>query len=174
MLRDNTSHNQAQADTRAWSRQDSRDPLLQVSQVLIKELQKITPSSTDDQSSISRGHGNQRKRQRLETDHSVHFQNGLDFEDGSDLGSLPQPEILSLIIDKYFRVLQHWIPFLHQKRFENQLNDTPKKERNAVVLHAITCATLRFVRREDHGMSELEASNQVRHSRQVVMLTALC
>ena len=172
MLRDNGTYNQTQANTSAEPRQD---PLLQVSQVLIKELQRITSSPIDDRFNTSRGCGNQRKRQRLETDHGVDFQNGLDIEDGSDLlGSLPQPDILSLIIDKYFRVLQQWIPFLHQKRFEGQLNDRPKKERNAVVLHAITCATLRFVRREDHGMSELEVSKQVRHSRQVVMLTALC
>ncbi|KAH9210023.1 fungal-specific transcription factor domain-containing protein [Leptodontidium sp. 2 PMI_412] len=178
VLRDDGNENQIQEQTTATTAlgKETRDSLFQVSQVLIKELQRIgSASSKDDYPNASyRDDGNQRKRKRHENDEGFSLRNHLDFEDGSDLlSSLPTPEILSLIVDKYFRVLQHWIPFLHQKRFERHMDNPLKKERNTVVLHAITCATLRFVDREDHGMSQLEVSNRVRHSRQVVMLTAL-
>ncbi|KAH7314333.1 fungal-specific transcription factor domain-containing protein [Rhexocercosporidium sp. MPI-PUGE-AT-0058] len=175
VLRDDRNQNQAQTDPGSAPGKEIRDPLFRVSQVLIKELQKISStSSITDEPDISYYDGNQRKRKRLETDDGLDLRNRLDIDDGSDLlGSLPRPEVLSLIVDKYFRVLQHWIPFLHQKRFELQLDNPVKKERNAVVLHAITCATLRFVKSEEHGMSQLEVLNRVRHSRQEVMLTAL-
>ncbi|KAG4436263.1 hypothetical protein IFR05_008245 [Cadophora sp. M221] len=178
VLRDdgNGDLNQGSTFARPASGKETRDSLLQVSQVLIKELQKIScVSSSDDlPNDPYRDDGNQRKRKRHEIDDGFDLQNRLDVDDGNDLlDSLPTPEILSFIVDKYFRVLQHWIPFLHQKRFERQLDNPLKKERNAVVLHAITCATLRFVDKEDHGMTQLEVSNRVRHSKQVVMLTAL-
>ncbi|PVH73499.1 hypothetical protein DL98DRAFT_595018 [Cadophora sp. DSE1049] len=175
VLNDDGNQNQAQSNVGPVSRQDSRNSLLQVSQVLIKELQKISStSSADEHPSSPHDDGNQRKRRRLDTNGTCDRSTSLDLGDGDDLlGSLPNPEILSFIVDKYFCVLQHWIPFLHQKRFESQLSNPLKKERNAVVLHAITCATLRFVKSEDHGMSEQEVSTRVRHSRQVVMLTAL-
>ncbi|KAL2071097.1 hypothetical protein VTL71DRAFT_12332 [Oculimacula yallundae] len=160
----------------AASGRDTRDSLFQVSQVLIKELQRIGSNPPDhyDDPDTSCDDGNQRKRKRLRVDNRPDLRNRLKTEDKSDLlSSLPEQEILSLIVDKYFRVLQHWIPFIHQKRFQRQLNNPLNKERNAVVLHAITCATLRFVKSDDHGMSFLEASDQVRRSRQVVMLFAL-
>lgn len=156
-------------------RQDSMNSLFQVSQVLIKELQRISSSSeADEQSSFPHDDGSQRKRRRLDTDSHFDTQTSFDVGDEADLlSSLPKPAILDLIVDKYFNVLQHWIPFLHQGRFERHLRNPVKKERNAVVLHAITCAILRFVKIEDHGMSDQEVLSRVRQSRQIVMLTAL-
>tara|TARA_R110002060_G_scaffold33760_7_gene44606 strand:- start:1433 stop:2632 length:1200 start_codon:yes stop_codon:yes gene_type:complete len=156
-------------------RQDSRNSLFQVSQVLIKELQRISSSSeTDEQSSSPHDDGSQRKRRRLDTDGHFDTQTSFDLGEVDDLlSSLPKPAILDLVVDKYFHVLQHWIPFLHQGRFERHLRNPMKKERNAVVLHAITCATLRFVKSDDHGISDQDVFNRVRQSRQIVMLTAL-
>ncbi|KAH7391643.1 fungal-specific transcription factor domain-containing protein [Cadophora sp. MPI-SDFR-AT-0126] len=175
VLHGDGNQNQARSNVGPALRQDSRNSLLQVSQVLINELQKISSSSSaEEHPSTPNDDLKQRKRRRLDTDSVFDAESSFDLGDGSDLlSSLPKPEILNLIVEKYFSVLQHWIPFLHQKRFERHLSNPLKKERNAVVLHAITCATLRFVKDDDHGMSDQEVLNRVLHSRRVVMLTAL-
>jgi hypothetical protein len=96
-----------------------------------------------------------------------------DDDDDDPVMSLPSQVILQSVIKTYFQSLHHWIPFLHQSHFEIRLSDPTKRRGLTVVLHAMVCSTLKLVDGDSLRMSRADVHRQVKHSRQIVLLTAM-
>ncbi|KAJ2975122.1 hypothetical protein NQ176_g5697 [Zarea fungicola] len=85
---------------------------------------------------------------------------------------LPATEIMTDILHAYFSTVHHWIPFIHQKRLLRRLQDPTEATKLSVLLHAITVTAIRQVKLVDFPMDHAAIEQQIRVSRNIVMLNA--
>lgn len=78
---------------------------------------------------------------------------------------------MDAIITVYFRIIQPWIPILHETKFRTNLNDPERISSLVVILHAMVVAALRFV--TDSDLSAAEVEQRCRRSRNIVVLNAM-
>ena len=74
------------------------------------------------------------------------------------------------IIDKYFDIIQPWIPILHETQFRRRIHEQQELPHLTVVLHAMVVAALRFVASE---MPPWEIESLTARSRNIVVLTSM-
>jgi hypothetical protein len=94
--------------------------------------------------------------------------------DGNEApSSLPSDEILSATIDVFFSSTHHWIPFLHPFRFRRDIEDSHKRTKLELILHAIVYASMHRLDLENLNIEQSDIDRQVELSRNTVILNAL-
>lgn len=117
--------------------------------------------------------GLSRKRKRQAQDYES-LSESWDLSDYTDtLSALPPQRTLDAILDTYFKVIHPWVPLIHEGRFRARLENSNKRLKYCVVLHALVAITMKHVKFDDYGMSKEEAIRQIRRSRNVVMLSGM-
>lgn len=113
-----------------------------------------------------------RKRRRVDSCGNPNVDLLLPLEESFDCTSmsLPSPDLMELIIDMYFDIIQPWIPILHETQFRQRIHDQEELPNLVVVLHAIVVAALRFVESE---LSAKEIENIMERSRNIVVLKSM-
>lgn len=145
-----------------------------MSVLLAKELQRLGahPCAVNVEPVLAQADQHARSRKRIRQEEPEE-QEDADVE-GDDLVSLlPGGLVLQAVVDNYFQTLHHWIPFLHQSRFRLRLAQPQHRQGLAVVLHAMVCATMKFLTPENHPLKQSDVKRQVRRSRQTVILNAM-
>ncbi|KAF8861877.1 hypothetical protein BDZ45DRAFT_586331 [Acephala macrosclerotiorum] len=154
------------------SQQETNHSLYHVSLVLAKELQRLGshPCATNPEliSSEATQDFNSRKRKRQEQPEGLR-----DLDENSLADSLPDDQVIEAAVDNYFQTLHHWVPFLHQSRFRLCLAQPQYRQELAIVLHAMVCATMKFLAPENYGLEQSDVKYQIRRSRQAVILSAM-
>jgi hypothetical protein len=107
-----------------------------------------------------------RKRKRSEASPHGHAFN-------SDTVPIPFPHLLQTVIEVYFDVVQHWIPFLHRTRFQSRMADAQERPKLEILLHAIVTVTLRLIDTTGLGMSQAEIDQKIQASRNYVLLRSM-
>ena len=81
--------------------------------------------------------GLSRKRKRQAQDYES-LSESWDLSDYTDtLSALPPQRTLDAILDTYFKVIHPWVPLIHEGRFRARLEDSHKRLKYCVVLHAL-------------------------------------
>jgi hypothetical protein len=122
---------------------------------------------------VVRGERPPQKRKRSLLDHESLEQTWNNAKEEMVTSALPSTRVLDRVVDAFFSIVHPWIPFLHQSRFKEQLEDPQKQPGLEIILHALVSATMKHLKEEDVGMSRSEMAREVRISRNVVMLTAM-
>jgi hypothetical protein len=121
---------------------------------------------------VQHGHsqaGNPRKRKLQDTADTCATWDR--FDDCASL--LPSYEVLELIINAYFSTVHHWVPFVHQRRFRARLLEPIEAQKMTVLLHGMTVVAFRQVDGRAISIHEEAVVEQIRVSRNVVMLNAM-
>ena len=113
-----------------------------------------------------------RKRRRVDSCGNPNVDLVLPLEESLECTStnLPSPELMEQIIDKYFDVIQPWIPILHETQFRRRIQEQQELPHLTVVLHAMVVVALRFVASE---MPPWEIESLTARSRNIVVLTSM-
>lgn len=59
--------------------------------------------------------------------------------------SLPQADVLELILRAYFTHVHPWIPMIHQGRFLERLADETQRDQLVIILHSMVLAASKFI-----------------------------
>lgn len=123
--------------------------------------------SPENHSSEHENKNNPRKRKQRETELPCWDR----LEDVSAL--LPVPEVMMDVIKAYFSNANQWIPFIHEPRFWARFRDPKEVPRLATLLHGIIVVAIRQVDSPEFALSQAALEEQIRISRNVVMLNAM-
>jgi hypothetical protein len=85
---------------------------------------------------------------------------------------LPSHEILSATIDAFFSSTHHWIPFLHPFRFRRDIEDTHKRPKLEIILHAIVYASMHRLDLDQLDIQQSDIEHHVELSKNTVILNA--
>ena len=160
--------------------------VVEVLQMLTTELRKLparppqpqvanyVTSSPTASFTSSRNESSQRsnKRRRLDGCRKANLELLLPLEEylGDVAAGLPPPEIMELVIETYFDILQPWIPILHETEFRHHIEATDHSAGLTVILHAMVVAALRYASGE---LTAHAVEQQISRSRKFVVLTAM-
>jgi len=95
-------------------------------------------------------------------------------EDIEDIdSSLPSMPILEAVVDKYFTLIQPWIPMLHEGRFRKRMKNPSERVQLDITLHAMIIAVLRFIDCNDSELNIQDVDIICEKSRKIVILTGM-
>ncbi|KAG0645331.1 putative transcriptional regulatory [Hyphodiscus hymeniophilus] len=89
------------------------------------------------------------------------------------LPPLPSPRLLQAIVTMHFQKVHHWAPILHQKRFQEKLENLDERRELELLLHGLVSASIKYVKVEDFGVTQAEMERQICVSRNAVILKAM-
>ncbi|CAH0021561.1 unnamed protein product, partial [Clonostachys rhizophaga] len=82
-------------------------------------------------------------------------------------------DLIGEAVDLYFAKVFYWIPLIHRSRFKDQIKSAEGRRRLGVVIDAILIATLRFVDRDKHSLSEDGILRLTTEKRKSVLIAAM-
>uniref|UniRef100_A0A8H7N700 Xylanolytic transcriptional activator regulatory domain-containing protein n=1 Tax=Bionectria ochroleuca TaxID=29856 RepID=A0A8H7N700_BIOOC len=82
-------------------------------------------------------------------------------------------DLIDEAVDLYFAKVFYWIPLIHRSRFKDQIKLAEGRRRLSVVIDAILIATLRFVDRHNHSLSEEDILRLTTEKRKSVLIAAM-
>lgn len=82
-------------------------------------------------------------------------------------------DLIDEAVDSYFAKVFYWIPLIHRSRFKDQIKLAEGRRRLSVVIDAILIATLRFVDRHKHSLSEEDILRLTTEKRKSVLIAAM-
>ncbi|VUC33081.1 unnamed protein product [Clonostachys rosea] len=82
-------------------------------------------------------------------------------------------DLVDEAVHLYFAKVFYWIPLIHRSRFKDQIKLPQGRKRLSVVIDAILVATLRFVDRHRHSLSEEDVIRLTTEKRKSVLIAAM-
>lgn len=143
-----------------------RSPMRSMKRPLWNDAGSSTGAAPESPMSASASPSNKRVR-RTET-------SLIQPEDIEDIDpSLPSLPVLEAVVDKYFTIVQPWIPMLHEGRFRQRMKNPSERAQLAIILHAMVIAVLRFIDFTDSESNIQDVDIICEKSRKIVILTGM-
>ncbi|CAH0054239.1 unnamed protein product [Clonostachys solani] len=134
-------------------------------------INSITPQDSGTHDTIEQIHAP--KRRRLSTYQCVSPASSR----SQPRADLADDQITHDLVDEavhlYFAKVFYWIPLIHRSRFKDQIKLPEGRRRLSVVIDAILIATLRFVDRHRHSLSEEDILRLTTEKRKSVLIAAM-
>ncbi|CAG9977777.1 unnamed protein product [Clonostachys byssicola] len=134
-------------------------------------INSVTPQVAGDHDAVEQSHPPKRRRlsnYQCVSPASSRSQPRLDLSDDQITHDL-----IDEAVHLYFAKVFYWIPLIHRSRFKDQIRLVEGRRRLSVVIDAILIATLRFVDRHKHSLSEEDITRLTTEKRKSVLIAAM-